>query len=299
MARIAAVVVIYTLTIFGPAVGLADASTVGQLVAAIRTAATTANLPTVNRNAEASLEEAIHTLTNAGVLEEEISTFFNRLQSPDAKKLARRRQQHFTVELKPAMDTLKGIANTVLVDLNAVSDDVRRTVNEYQGLEQKAGLAWNLETLRLLERKYGPNSAKLNGVEVAAAFALQRVPGFGVDAKGRPQPFEAILAYAPSYISYSDDNMRVMGVAEIGLRTYIFKKGWGKSGGRWAWLRPGYTSYGVAWTSNSDDPMRPPWQGDSRFGAFFGWGEMKMAWIVGDDRRFLVTQQFQIVPWVF
>ena len=93
--------------------------------------------------------------------------------------------------------------------------------------------------------------------------------------------------------------MRLTGVAEIGLRHYFFKEGWGTGTGKLAWLRPGFSSFGLAWSGRSDDPLTPPWKGDSRFGAFVGWGQMKIAWLGGEDNRVLVTQQFQIIPWVF
>jgi hypothetical protein len=107
------------------------------------------------------------------------------------------------------------------------------------------------------------------------------------------------MAYSPSYISRSDDKMRLVGVAEIGLRQYFFASSWGSGSGPTSWLRPRYMSYGVAWAGRSDDPLTPPWKGDSRLGAFLGWGQLKVAWLAGDDQRVLVTQQFQLIPWVF
>jgi hypothetical protein len=93
--------------------------------------------------------------------------------------------------------------------------------------------------------------------------------------------------------------MRLIGVGEAGLREYFFRLGWGEGSGRFAFLRPGYASYGMAVTGASDDPLRPPWQGSPRFGVFVGWGAIKAAWIGGSERRFLVTQQFQLIPWAF
>ena len=45
--------------------------------------------------------------------------------------------------------------------------------------------------------------------------------------------------------------------------------------------------------------MTAPWRGKSRYGVFLGWGELKVAYLAGTDQRLLVTQQFQLVPWVF
>jgi hypothetical protein len=282
-----------------PAPAPATTLTIGDLVLAAEQAATSANLATSNPQANDALTTALATLRDARVLDQKIPTFVREYTSPDAIALAHRRQHQYSPEIKTAIDTIKGVANGVLAGTGGLTPALNDAVVQLQDAEQKAGLVWDLETLRLLERKYGPGSAKLNGVEVAAAYLLQRQPVFGVDAGGRPGPFEAILAYSPSYITRSAGKMRLVGVGEVGLRQYFFRQGWGTGSGRLAWLRPGYASYGMAVTGGSDDPLRPPWQGSPRFGAFFGWGVLKAAWTGGHDQRFLVTQQFQLIPWVF
>jgi hypothetical protein len=242
---------------------------------------------------------AVETLRTAKVFDEDIADFVRQFTSPDALAIARRRQAHYDADIKTAVDTIKLIENGILPALKGNTPLLTTLVMELQTAEQQAGLVWDLETLRLLERKYGPDSAKLNALEVLAAYLLQRSPAFGVDAGGRPGPLEAIVAYAPSYISRADDRMRLIGVAEIGIRQYIFAQGWGTGSGRWAWLKPGFASYGLAWAGASDDPLTPPWQGASRVGGFFSWGDIKVAVLTGDDARFLVTQQIQLIPWVF
>lgn len=299
MARLTVFVVLFTLGIPGAAVRLAAAATVGELVTAVETAANTAGLRMHNAAAADALAAAVETLRTARVLDEDIATFVRQFTSPDALAIARRRQPHYDADIKTAIDTIKLMENEFLPGIGGGTPTLEALVMELSKAERETGLKWDIETLRRLERKYGPGSAKLNGLEVLAAYALQGSPAFGVDAGGRPGPLEAVLAYAPSYISRSDEKMRLIGVAEIGLRHYIFSPGWGNSSGRWAWVKPGYASYGVAWAGASDDPLTPPWQGAARVGAFFGWGDIKAAWLLGDDRRFLVTQQFQLIPWVF
>jgi hypothetical protein len=247
--------------------------------------------------AKMALRTATVTLTTAGVLEHDIGAFAKQYVTPDALALARRRQGQFTDDIVVAIDTIKQVTSSILPS-SVLTQELRDRVNALQVPGIEAGQQWNLETLRRLERKYGPKSAKLNGIEVVAAYLLQRNAAFGVDATGRPGPFEVICAYGPTYLTRSDDKMRVVGVAEVGLRQYIFKENWGGTG-RFAFLRPGYLSYGMAVSGRDDDPMRPPWQGASRFGAFFGWGAMKVAWLGGDDQRVLITQQFQLLPFIF
>jgi polyhydroxyalkanoate synthesis regulator protein len=247
--------------------------------------------------AQTALGDARTTLTEAGVLEHDITAFAKQYVTPDALALARRRQHQFTARIDEAIDTIMAVSQSILPE-SALTQQLRDQVNALHVPGIDAGQQWNLETLRLLERKYGPKSAKLNGIEVLAAYVLQRNSAFGVDATGRPGPFEVVCAYVPTYLTRSDETMRVVGVAEVGMRQYIFKQTWGGNG-RFAFLRPGYVSYGMAVSGREDDPMRPPWQGASRFGAFFGWGAMKVAWLGGDDQRVLVTQQFQMLPFIF
>ena len=284
---------------FGVAAGDASAATIGDLVAAATRAAEGVNLSVRNPEAASEVFAAIETLRKANVLDEDITEFFTRFTSPDAVALAHRRQLRYTTDIKPAIDAIKAFNNAVLPSMGGPPAEFETMVAELQDAQMRSRLAFEIETLRLLERKYGPGSAKLNGLEVLAAYGLQRLPVFGVDPSGRPGPLEAVLAYSPSYITRSSDRMRLTGVAEIGLRQYFFRQAWGTGTGTWAWLRPGYSSYGLAWAGRSDDPLRPPWQGSSRFGAFVGWGQLKVAWLGGAGQRVLVTQQIQLIPWVF
>lgn len=302
MVRLKAVALVVTLSLSGSLVAAADAATIGDLVIAAENASAAANLDSSEPAAAAVLKRGLQTLRDAGVLDVDISTFVRRYTSPDAVARAHRRQGRYSsalTDISEAIDAIKVVANSVLPPINGLTPELRSTVRELMTAEQKEGLTWDLETLRRLERKFGPDSAHLNGVEVLAAYTLQRLPWFGVNKGGRPGPLEAVLAYVPSYFTRADKKMRLVGVAELGLRHYIFKQGWGAGSGTSAWLRPGYLSYGVAWAGPSDDPLSPPWKGSSRVGAYFGWGKIKVAWLASDDHRLLVTQQIQLVPWVF
>lgn len=284
------------------AVPQVEASTVGDLIAAGKAIADSRLLDR-NTEAAAAFHYALETLRTAAVEGEEIDAFVLRYVSPDALTLARRRESRYTAEIKGAIDAIKAVTNVVLPALGASAPELDRLVIELTEAEQKYALQWDLEVLRRLERKYGPGSAKLNGIEVLIAYGLQSVPQFGVarsgEKKGLPGPFEVVFAYTPSYITRAKEQARLVSVLEAGLRQYFFGDKWGRRSGKWSWLRPAYTSYGLAVSSGSDDPLRAPWEGDARFGAFFGWGKLKLAWLAGDDQRVLVTQQFQLVPWVF
>lgn len=299
MVRVRVLILVCAFSVCGPLVREAAPATIGDMVTAAQEAARNVDLDTRDPAAADALAGAIETLRSARVLDEDIATFVRHFISPDAVALAHRRQGVYRTDIKTAIDAIKGLANSILPPLGGVTPALRAHVLELQTAEHTLGLEWDLDTLRRLERKYGPGSAKLNGLEVLGAYGLQRLPAFGVDGNGRPGPLEAVLAYSPSYITRSGEKMRLAGVAEIGLRHYFFSEAWGTGSGRWAWLRPGYSSYGLAWAGRSDDPMTPPWQGSSRFGAFLGWGQIKVAWLGGADQRLLVTQQLQLIPWVF
>lgn len=299
MVRVKALCVVWVFALWGPLVPGAAAATIGELVAAAERAARAANLSVRNPEAAVAVAHAVDTLRKAGVLQEDITEFFERFTNPDATARAHRRQARYRAEIKSAIDAIKGLNNAVLDDVGGPPADLDAMVRELELARNSSLLEFELETLRLLERKYGPGSAKLNALEVVAAYGLQRLPSFGVSRAGRPGPLEAVLAYSPSYLTRSGDRMRLAGVAEIGLRHYFFGEAWGTGSGKWAWVRPRYSSYGLAWAGRSDDPLTPPWQGASRFGAFVGWGEIKVAWLGGDDQRLLVTQQIQLIPWVF
>ena len=169
--------------------------TIGNLATAASQAATSANLAASNPQANDALSTALATLRDARVLDQEIPTFVREYTSPDAIALAHRRQHQYTPAIKTAIDTIKGVANGLLAPGGGLTPELTNAVVQLQDAEQKAGLVWDIETLRLLERKYGPGSAKLNGVEVGAAYLTQRWAAFGVNKGGRPGPFEVVLAY--------------------------------------------------------------------------------------------------------
>jgi hypothetical protein len=156
----------------------------------------------------------------------------------------------------------------------------------------------SLEKLRRYERKFGPGSARLNGVELVANYALQRVRHFGPDERGWPGPLEVVAAYTPTYVTVSEGSAHFVSAGELGLRRYFFGQAWGR-GGLKGVVRPAFTTLGMAVANEQDGALRWPWSGDPRVGVFVSWGEIKVAYVGGQARRVLISRQFQLVPWVF
>ncbi|MBC7894220.1 MAG: hypothetical protein H7066_02350 [Cytophagaceae bacterium] len=204
-----------------------------------------------------------------------------------------------------ALDTLTRLMpaelRTALEGTRAVSDDsVDRILAPLDALNfarRNISIGQSLEKLNRFERKYGPDAPQLNGVEVGLNYVAQWIPLFLPNSEGWPSRFEIVGAYVPAYLTMVDSKARAVTVAEVGLRSYIWRAGWGgKEGGV---LRPGYLSFGVAVAGAQDGAFVSPLQGESRIGAFLGWGEAKVAFLGGDRKRVLVTRQFQAIPWVF
>ncbi|MEP7383338.1 MAG: hypothetical protein ABI910_16740, partial [Gemmatimonadota bacterium] len=163
--------------------------------------------------------------------------------------------------------------------------------------ELQVSIAQSLEKLNRFERKYGPDSPRLNIVEVGLNYVAQWVPLFKPNAEGWPSRFEVVTSYVPLYLTVVDSRARPVTVAELGLRGYLWRRGWGGSEG--GALRPGYISFGVALAGDRDGAFVSPLKGTRRVGGYFGWGETKLAILGGKERRLLLTRQFQMVPWVF
>ena len=161
----------------------------------------------------------------------------------------------------------------------------------------EGSLASSVEKLNRFERKYGPNAPRLNAAEVVLNYAAQWIPLFQPDADGWPSRWEVIASYVPGYITMVSEQATTVTVAELGLRAYIWNRGWGADGG--GILRPGYLSFGLALAGEGDGAFVSPLQGESRIGGFIGWGGAKVAWVTGSRSRVMFTRQVQLVPWVF
>jgi hypothetical protein len=178
-------------------------------------------------------------------------------------------------------------------------------------LAREVRLARGLEKLERFERKFGPNSVKLNALEVFVNYGLSLVPSqplVGVTEDGWPRPWEIVAAYRTTYATLARDSSdsrrtaRAVSVAEFGLRHYNFGKGWGDSTANWLarQLKPATWSAGLLVAPEANGALRYPWRGDSRLGAYMAWGGLKVGYLFdGRDKRMIVSREVMVIPYVF
>jgi hypothetical protein len=174
------------------------------------------------------------------------------------------------------------------------TDRLLAPLEAFNFARRNQSIATSLEKLRRFERKFGPGSPRLNVVEVLLNYGAQWLPGFAPNNDGWPGSLEVVASYVPTYLTIADGSGRAVSIAELGLRRYLWGRDFGTSV-----FKPGYFSLGLALAGERDGALASPWRGDSRLGAFFGWGGAKLAYVGGRDKRLLITRQMHIVPWVF
>ncbi len=192
---------------------------------------------------------------------------------------------------------LKRLQDDVTLN-NTTIDEMFVAYNDVDALFRGRALRQAIERLRRYERKFGPGSVQLNVIEVGIAYMLQGVRGFGYHPDEGPGPLEVVASYSTTYFSYADEDVQIVSGAEFGLRYYYFGDDWGRGGLR-GYLKPGHVSAGVVVAGAKDGPLVGPWSGESRVGVFGAWGDLKVAWIGGANSRWLLTKQFQILPFIF
>jgi hypothetical protein len=174
-------------------------------------------------------------------------------------------------------------------------------MNAFATEELENALKDRMRNLEMLEIKYGPNSARLNLLEMAVNhFILRGIDAFGVDGEGRPGPLEMVIAYSTSYLTPSwskrdGTGLIITSAVEAGLRVYILKHGWGRNA-----LLPAYFSVGGVMAAKEGGVLRNPFETTPDFGGFLSWGAVKAAVIVVEDEpRLLLNRQFQFLPYLF
>ncbi|HEU4995678.1 MAG TPA: hypothetical protein VFT29_12710 [Gemmatimonadaceae bacterium] len=156
-----------------------------------------------------------------------------------------------------------------------------------------------LRRLDRYERKLGPHSARLNGVEVVLNYAAQRgVPGFKATPEKGPSPWEVVASYVPMWATIADERAQAVSVGEFGLRYYLFGEKFGASGLR-GLLFPYYWSAGALVVSDRNGALVWPGEGKSRVGAYLSWGAFKIGYVGGRSGEVLVSRQLQLIPYVF
>ena len=270
------------------------------VIDAVRLAAAEASFSEVDPELSSTLDQSLSVLEASPTAER-----------PSLADLARWKPSRFRelggydlVGEQKALEIVRDIANNDLKDAldEAVGRDRRREIlqplTDLHEETLSAALAESLERIRRYEVKFGPDSARLNLLEVGLNFAIQGVPGFGPDDDGNPGPMEMLAAYSTTYLTEADEEAVMVSAAEFGLRCYFFARGWGQ-GGWMGYLKPNHVSAGVLVAGSDDGPLVSPWEGEERVGAFLAWGGLKVGWVGGDDERVLASREFQVVPWVF
>lgn len=176
--------------------------------------------------------------------------------------------------------------------------DMFRAYEEVEGVLRRWAMEQARNRLGRYERKFGPESVRLNAIEVGIAYLLQDVRGFHYDLDDGPGPLEVVASYTTTYLSRAEEEFRIVSAFEFGLRHYNFGDGWGRDGFR-GYLLPGHLSFGMVIAGEKDGPLVWPGSGESRAGAFVAWGDVKLAYVSGPNAKWLVARQFQIFPLAF
>lgn len=198
-----------------------------------------------------------------------------------------------TVRGSGVIDTVR---NAIGAELNAQLVRVSTTA---QSLLTAAARDRALLRLGRYERKLGPTSPKLNGPEVLLNYAAQRwIPGFKATPLGGPSPLELVASYAPGYATTVDGRVQPVSASEFGVRYYLFGEQFGAPGTR-GLLLPTYWSIGVITASDRNGALVWPWEGRDRSGAYVSWGAIKVGYVKGRQGKWLVSKQFQAIPFLF
>lgn len=183
-------------------------------------------------------------------------------------------------------------------------------VEQMMCLAREVRLMEGTEKLRQFERKFGPESVKLNGLEVLLNYGAQFLPWpplFGVSDDFSPRPWEIVAGYRTTYVTLARSSPggsrspQAVSVAELGLRRYNFGKTWGNPDAGWLMraIKPGVVSLGVVVASESNGALRNPFHGDARVGPYLAWGGLKVGLLTGSDRRVIVSRDVLVIPYVF
>ena len=230
--------------------------------------------------------------------------------APTLASVARLRQDGLKTVLVAPLDSamtviFRSLRNPDLAPvMRAALGEVNNTtfftsVNVPQDLFVQQARDRAIERLAKYERKLGPQSPKLNGLEVFLNYAAQRwVPGFAPSVTRGPSPLELITSYVPGYGTIVANRVVATSATEFGLRHYLFGSAWGKTGWR-ALLRPAYMSAGLLVASNRSNGLAWPWDKQSRPGVFVAWGETKIGWVPGRTGSVMIARQLQFIPFVF
>lgn len=266
-------------------------------LASVRAAAMEIRLDTLQPAANAKLLDSLAFLDSAS-----IETGFSLL-AHDLSATGPEEKRAREARMRGSFLFVKNVANGFIrrnLD-SARQETVLKPLNDFQTEELEVALRARMRNLEMLEIKYGPQSARLNLLEMAVNhFLLRGIDAFGVDGEGRPGPLELVLAYSTSYLTpswsrHDGTGLIITSAVDAGVRIYILRHGWGRNA-----LLPAYVSVGGVIAAKDNGILRNPFESDPDFGGFVSWGAVKAAVIVADDEpRFLLNRQFQFFPYLF
>lgn len=300
------ITVVTVLVLWHPTVVSAQARpvTLRDIVSAMEQARQKGRLQEISPAIDEELTAHLDVLRNSGMLHHTAAELAEAVAAPRLSAIARTRSGLAPPQVVVALYEVKGLRNNEVREAleaatsSAEASQILAPVTAFQLEELSISINNSIRVVRMYERKFGPNSARLNGAETILNYGLQRVRWFGPNDDGEPGPLEAIASYSPTYMSYVDGKAVMVSASEIGLRRYFFGDHWGRRGIK-GLMRPAFATLGLAVAGEKDGALQWPWQGDSRLGGFVSWGELKVAYVAGENRRLMVSRQFQIVPWVF
>ncbi len=273
-------------------------TTMRDIVAAGRLAAFESDLRTINPTAANQLDWHLTLLERSVPPESQTLAHLARWRQPEFAETA-----HVS-GLQVSLGIVRDIVNNDVAPLldettsAAYTDSVLAPFDQLHVVLLEQSLAESLERIRRYEVKFGPRSARLNLIEVGLNYGFQWFPGFGPNDAGDPGPLEVIAAYSSYYLTTDEDDPTVVSSAEAGLRFYFFGESWGGDG--WAgYFKPNHASAGLLVANRSDGALQSPFADEPRFGAFLGWGGLKVGYLLGDESRIIVSREVQFVPWLF
>jgi hypothetical protein len=299
--------------------------TMADFVSSARYAAVVARFAEVDSVANTRLQRELDLIESSGVTALSVHDFASAKGRPSLLTVGHGNRESFAYGLSAPVDTVglqwssrvvRGLAvNELMTALTAaltasMGDSARADTAARELLSPATDLQTeirlesieqNLSKLRRYEKKFGPRSPRLNGLETLVNYAAQFLPGFGPDNQGWPGPLELIAAYDTAYLTIGGDEAVLVSTVCFGMRYYFFGDGWGKEDGLTGMLRPAYVSGGVLFAAEDDGALRWPWEEgrDPRPGGFLTWGDLKFAYVGGDESRFMLSREFQAIPWVF
>jgi hypothetical protein len=195
-------------------------------------------------------------------------------------------------------DPIRGVLRDSFPELNTRLIRISETAHSLVVVQSRDGA---INRLSNYERKLGPTSPRLNFAEVLLNYGAERwIPGFKPTPDGGPSPVELVASYVPGYVTFASGDKTPIPVSagEFGVRWYLFGKHFGKPGAEGV-LFPSYFAAGALVASDDNGALVWPWKGRQHAGGYVSWGAIKVGYIHRPSGSWLVSKQFQAVPFLF